>query len=126
MPARINGIVPEDISLAAMSGRELLSVVLGKNHIELVFEGTRLTVESGYEISTREGSSVAAQDGNLREGAKALSDLVGLTILSAAWIKNVGLQLKWSDESTFLATVSSSGFESFSFALPGEPGIVVV
>lgn len=126
MPNRINGVIPEDISLAAMSGQELLSVVLGKNHIELVFEDTRLTVESGYEIFRPQGSKIAATRENLRSGAEALAHFVGLTILGAAWIREVGLQMNWSDGSIFLATVDSSGFESFSFGLPGEPGIVVV
>ena len=126
MPIRVNGVIPEDISLEPMCGQELLSVVLGKHHIELVFDGTRLIVESGYEISTRKGSRVTVQRENLRGGAAELADLVGLTILSAEWTKSVGLQLKWSDSSTFLATIDSSGFDSFSFSLPGEPGLVVV
>ncbi|MCV2423852.1 hypothetical protein, partial [Paucibacter sp. DJ2R-2] len=126
MPTRVNGVIPEDISLDSMSGQELLSVVLGKHHIELVFDGSRLTVESGYEISAREGIRVTVQRESLRRGAAALADLVGLTISSADWARGVGLQLKWSDSSTLLATIDSSGLESFSFSLPGEPGLLVV
>lgn len=126
MNHRASGTIPSDISLKRLSGEELLSVVLGKNHIELLFEHTRLNVEGGYEILADGRSRTAALRGNLGAGAEVLAALVGSFIARAEWVSEKGLRLCLTNGTEFTATVDGSGFESFSFNLPGEAGCVVV
>ncbi len=126
MTDRVNGIIPTDISLGPLVDEELLSVVIGKNHIELVFEHMRLNVEGGYEILQTGSSLMAASRENLRSGAALLAKLVGCTVARAEWVTEKGLRLQWADGSEFTAMVDGSGYESFSFNVPEAPGVVVV
>ncbi|MEX8505743.1 hypothetical protein [Leptothrix ochracea] len=126
MADRINGVIPDDIALEPLAGEELLSVVLGKHHIELVFEHLRLNIEGGYEVSEGESVSITASRENLREGAAVLASLVGRLVAQAEWVPKRGLRLLWGGGSEFTAVVDESGYESFSFNVPGSPGMVVV
>lgn len=126
MRPRTNGEIPSDIDLAPMLGQEVLAFTFGKHHLELVFSDMRLIVEAGYELSQLGQPLQSFSQDTLARGAGLMPLLLSCTVRSAEWLDGKGLLITFSDGTQFIALVDGSGYESFSFGLPHQPGTVVV
>ena len=126
MLPRMNGQIPNHIHLAPMLGQEMLAFTVGKHHLELVFLDTRLIVQGGYELSQIGQPFQSFSRDTLAGGAGLMPSLLSRTIQSAKWLAGKGLLITFSGGMQFIALVDGSGYESFSFGLPHQPGAVVV
>ena len=126
MRPRTNGEVPSDIDLAPMLGQEMLAFTVGKHHLELVFSDMRLIVQAGYELSRLGQPLQSFSRDTFAGGAELMPPLLSCTVKSAEWLAGKGLLITFSGGMQFIALVDGSGYESFSFGLPHQPGAVVV
>ncbi len=126
MATRTVGVVPLDISVDGIRNQELLAVAIGKHHIDFTFDAMSLTIEGGFEVNLPDAPGRVHMRDALRDGSHALTRLLGCNITRAFWVSGRGLCMKFDSGAVLWALVDGSGFESFSFSIPGEPGIVVV
>ena len=126
MRRRTNGEIPSDIDLAPMLGQEMLAFAIGKHHLELVFSDMRLIIEAGYELAQMGQPLQSFSRDTLAGGAGLMPPLLSCTVESAEWLAGNGLLITFAGGMQFTALVDGSGYESFSFGLPHQPGAVVV
>jgi hypothetical protein len=121
-----NGKLPLSTDLSPLCGQKLIAFTVGEHHVELRFSECHVVIEGAVELRAAGHAPRSFPPSELRNIASTMAGLLGSCVDRAGWESDRGLALGFDRGVTMLALIGESGFESFSFTLPRQDGLVVV
>ena len=115
--------LPEDFDTSFLLGQELLSITIGKNHVELMFEPVRITIESGLSCLLLGIENHPTQ--NLHDSACHAVALLGKNISAVEKLSSTDIVLWFSQVGQIRLAGANCSYECYQIST-GQGQLYVV